>query len=207
MFDSTFRPAGGITPIWSAGLFVRRGWYVVSPADSEIYRRVTDSGTSGTDPADDLTNYVAASYTRVTAIPRGYYIPTSYPENIRGITKTAQFDAAVGNKYTALSVAGRGRLLHLGHYRSAPAGSKGCNIELFVDGRRQYENEFNFTASHYAAHFGSAIRSDFGGGADISTPKTYGIEFKRSLVVLFTPTLGSWIGANDFIGYSVQSEA
>lgn len=208
MLDSVVRPnGGGSAPMWSPALNVQRGGYVVSPADGEIYRRVAATGTSGTDPADDVVNYVAASYTRVTATPRGYLIPTNYPDNIRGITRTAQFDVAVGAKSTGLSIAGRGQLTHLGHYRSAPSSTKSCNIEIFADGRRIYENEFGLISSHYSVHVGSAYRFDVGGAVEISTPSSQGIQFRRSLVVLFTPTVGSWLGASDFIGYAVRSEA
>lgn len=210
MLDSVMRPAGGTVPMWNPALTVQRGGHVVSPADAEIYRRVAATGTSGTDPADDLTNYVAVSYSRTAALPAGYQIPYVLPYNPIGIAKTAQTDIGQGVRTQVLSVSGRGQLMHVGHYRySSGSSAGGCRVEIFIDGRQIYAWEPVAWNTHYAVHYGNALRTtDVNGNGFIAVQHAGGLAFRRSVAVWITPTYGNWLNGNqEFVGYWIRSEA
>lgn len=195
---------GGSAEPWSASAAVEQGALVLSPLDKEVYRRVSATGASSTDPADDLTNYVAASYTRTTAIQVGYFIQTNFPDQVRGVTKTAQTNIAQGARTQVLSVTGRGQLLHLGNYRTTTgSGIGGSRAEIWVDGRKIYEWEAVANAPHYASHLGAVYKV----GDDVIVAPGAPVVFRRSLVIWITPTYRAWTGSEEYVGYSLRAEA
>lgn len=195
---------GGSAEIWSASASIEQGALVISPADKEVYRRVAATGTSSTDPADDLTNYVAASYTRTTAVPIGYTIPQSYPDQVRGITKTAQTNITQGTRTQVLSVSGRGQLLHAGNYRQANSGeTAGSRLEIWVDGRKIGDWEATAAGPHYVTHLGNSAKV----GDDVVVAPGTPVVFRRSLVLWLTPTYRAWTGSAEYVGYSLRTEA
>ncbi|AVS67844.1 hypothetical protein C8245_21165 [Paracidovorax avenae] len=194
---------GGSAEIWSASASIEQGALVISPLDKEVYRRVAATGTSSTDPADDLTNYVAASYTRTTAVPAGYVVPTNYPDQVRGITKTAQTNIAQGARTQVLSVTGRGQLLHVGNFRALSSGATGgSRIEVWADGRKVYDWEAVMANNHYVSHLGSVYKV----GDDTIVAPSSPVVFRRSLVLWLTPTYVPWV-STEFVGHSFRTEA
>ncbi|AVS73918.1 hypothetical protein C8240_07595 [Paracidovorax cattleyae] len=190
--------------MWSASATIEQGALVISPLDKEVYRRVAATGTSSTDPADDLTNYVAASYTRTTAAPIGYTMPQAYPDQVRGITKTAQTNIAQATRTQVLSVTGRGQLLHAGAFRSANSGeTAGLRSEIWTDGRKLIEWESTAAGPHYVTVMGSSFKV----GDDVIAAPGASIVFRRSLVIWITPTYRAWTGSTEYVGYSLRTEA
>lgn len=57
-----------MTRVWQSGMTVTQGERVISSLDWEEYRRIAATGGGTTDPADDLTNYNALTYRRVTGL-------------------------------------------------------------------------------------------------------------------------------------------
>lgn len=195
---------GGSAELWSASATIEQGALVISPLDKEVYRRVAATGTSSTDPADDLTNYVAASYTRTTALPIGYTMPQVYPDQVRGITKTAQTNIAQGTRTQVLSVSGRGQLLHFGAWRSANSGeTAGLRSEIWADGRKLIEWESTAAGAHYVTMLGSSAKV----GDDVIAGAGAPLLFRRSLVLWITPTYRAWTGASEYVAYSLRTEA
>ena len=73
---------------WASGMTVRKNEIVKSPADNEDYERVTATGGGTVDPADDTTNYVARSYTRVLSLPKSDTVSTVGSISVLGFAKT-----------------------------------------------------------------------------------------------------------------------
>ncbi len=195
---------GGSAELWSASATIEQGALVISPLDKEVYRRVAATGISSTDPADDLTNYVAASYARTTSLPIGYTLPQIYADNVRGVTRTAQTNIAQGARTQALSVTGRGQLLHVGAWRSANSGeTAGLRTEIWVDGRKLVEWESTAAGAHYVTALGASTKV----GDDVIAAPAAPVVFRRSLVIWITPTYRAWTGSAEYVGYSLRTEA
>lgn len=64
-YSDFFGGGGGSAKLWASGMTVRKWQTVQSPLDGELYTRTAATGSGATDPADDITNYVAASYRRI----------------------------------------------------------------------------------------------------------------------------------------------
>ncbi|UZV40223.1 hypothetical protein Acica_18 [Acidovorax phage Acica] len=189
---------------WSAGTVFEQGAMVISPADREVYRRTAAAGSGATDPADDTTNYAAASYQRTTALPSGYTVSMPYPEMVIGITRTAQANIAQAARTQVLAVAGRGQLLHVGNFRSANSGeTAGSRVEIWVDGRKLVEWEATAAGPHYACHLGNGMRS----GDYLLAMAGMPVTFRRSVAIWLTPTYRSWGAASEYVGYSLRAEA
>lgn len=67
---------GGSVQLWVSGATVTQWDYRKSPIDGEVYQRTAATGGGTTDPANDTTNYVAASYVRVSALPSKMQLTT-----------------------------------------------------------------------------------------------------------------------------------
>ncbi len=202
MLDSVMRPAGGSVPIWTPALTVQRGGHVVSPADAEIYRRVAATGTSGTDPADDLTNYVAASYERITAFPPPLFFHTNNAsDRLKGGTRAAGFSVPQGTRVLAVNVVARGELSHLSmQVVSSASTNSGARIEIVVDGKTLYNADVYGTNGNYINIFGGVLprwnamgdnQNDY-----LAMEAAKPIQFRRSLQIYFTPTWTNWSAYN-----------
>ncbi|MDA8521971.1 hypothetical protein [Acidovorax sp. NCPPB 4044] len=195
---------GGSAELWSASATIEQGALVISPLDKEVYRRVAATGTSATDPADDLTNYVAASYPRTTSLPIGYTLPHIYPDNVRGVTRTGQTNIAQATRTQVLSVTGRGSLLHAGAWRSANQGeTAGLRNEIWADGRKLVEWESTAAGGHYVTVLGASFKV----GDDLIAAAGAPVVFRRSLVIWITPTYRAWTGSTEYVTYSLRTEA
>ncbi|TDS74416.1 hypothetical protein [Comamonas sp. JUb58] len=192
--------ARGGPNLWVSGVSVPQGAMVVSPLDGEVYRRLTASGSGATDPANDLTNYLAVSYRRVTALSATVFANGTAAAGsfANGATKVA-INLAVGTRGNLLNISGRGAVQFLGLTK---ASTNGGQVEIYADGRTLFNDSVAPNNQEVAVFVGA-----FSGTTPGSTfvPAYYavpaaGIEFKRSLQVYYTPaTTSATVGALAYI--------
>lgn len=196
---------GGSAQIWSSSLVVTKGQIVQSPADLSFYKRTAATGSSATDPADDLVNYVAEDYYRVgTLSDKGLLysttVPTYYAVNTTRVAPTI----AAGVRGLLFSATGRGALYFLGAARQVSATGN-FRIEVIVDGRTIFDKSANPTGTSWTI-IGSTVPgiiastnyNDTNAILD-SAP----VEFRRSISVYVTPT-GTPAGVNDVFAYYLR---
>ena len=188
---------------WASGMVVETGEKVLSPLDKEVYRRVTATGGGAVDPADDIVNYNAASYERVTSLPA----PTSINNGAattadfaNGSTKVHPAAFFIGARTKILGLTGRGVLAYLGWQKATPGGGR---FELIVDGRSIFDGSIQSAANDTTIFVGSASVGVLAGPA--YRPSYYavpgpGIEYRRSVAVWFTPAAGG-TGTDTTLGY------
>jgi len=193
---------------WASGMTVRQWEVVVSPTDGEEYRRTASTGGGTTDPADDTTNYVADSYTRVTALPGGitpYSQAAASGANFaNGAVKVATGVIAAGARTQILSVSGRGLICYLGFMKGAANGGR---LEVAIDGRSVFDASIQSANSDANVLIGSAGPggSSFGYAAYYALPEP-GIEVKRSLVVHYTPTTTATHASNTVLAHIIREQ-
>ena len=185
------RKAG--TPLWSSGMTVAQWQEVRSPLDGEVYRRKT-AGAGATDPADDITNYVAVSYQRPTAITNAWsgggaamsggraYAPGSTNAMVSSPALSA------GVRRVVLSVSGKGTLQVAGIH-IPPAGGTAITVrlEVVVDGQPIFDATNNVPGSSTLSYFVFAAGwpvLDPTNAVCVITPSAF--EFARSLEVAVT---------------------
>ena len=182
--------AGGGASLWISGVAVPQWGLVVSPLDGEVYRRTTATGAGTVDPANDVTNYFAASYRRVTALTtyaelNNAHGATDYFAN--GATKL-NMNIAVNTRTSLLNVTGRGVAQYLGVLKAMTGGGR---LEVLIDGRTIFNKTVGATGGTYAAIVvGSSINwvnSGYNNLAAFTALPEAGVEFKRSLQVFYTP--------------------
>jgi hypothetical protein len=198
-----------MTRVWQSGMTVAQGERVISPLDWEEYRRITATGSGTTDPADDLTNYIALTYTRVTALGLSTTISNngnSAPQLFaNGAVKVLPGVIAVGARVEIFSASGRGVLAFLGFMKTTSGGGR---FEVFVDGRRVFDSTIQSAGGDVNAFIGA-----LGAGAVSTTtfpaytaiPSDAGLQFRRSLSVIYTPTVVATV-ANTTLAYILRSE-
>ena len=182
--------AGGGASLWISGVAVPKWGLVVSPLDGEVYRRTTATGAGTVDPANDVTNYFAASYRRVTALTTYAEldnVATSANNFANGATKL-NMNIAVNVRTSLLNVTGRGVAQYLGVLKAAAGGGR---LEVLIDGRTIFDKTVGASSLLYAAIVvGSSISGDISGNSNLAAytalPEA-GVEFKRSLQVFYTP--------------------
>lgn len=190
---------------WASGMTVRKYEIVKSPADGEDYERITATGGGTTDPADDITNYVARSYTRTAAIPTGALLVISNANinnHFIGGTKVVTGALPVGVRTSALSITGRGSVDFLGTIKGA-AGT--WRVEIAVDGRVVHDETISITAGQVQVLIGPSIFSTSTAFDTISSPND-SVKFKRSFEVHVTAVTTA-ASANSGIAYIARSEA
>ena len=184
------RKAG--TPLWVSGMTVAKWQEVRSPLDGEVYRRKT-AGAGATDPAADMTNYLAVSYQRPTAITNAwsgggaamsggsYYPPGS------GNAMVSSPALSAGVRQVVLSVSGKGTLQVAGIHIPPAASGVTIRLEVIVDGRPIFDATNNFAFSGSASYFVFAAGwpiFDPTNGVYIITPSAF--EFVRTLEIAVT---------------------
>ncbi|TDS73390.1 hypothetical protein [Comamonas sp. JUb58] len=200
LFSEIFNSGGGSgANLWISGVPVPQWGLVISPLDGEVYRRTTATGAGTVDPANDITNYMAASYRRVTAL-------TTYID-INNLSSTADrfangatklnMNITVNTRTNLLNVTGRGLVQYLGVIKAAASGGR---LEVLIDGRSIFDKTVGTVNANYAAIVvGSAINWTTDNGASNIAAYTAlpeeGVEFKRSLQVFYTPlTVATTVG-------------
>ena len=195
------RKAASGAQLWVSGMTVTQRQEVRSPLDGEIYRRKTATGSGATDPADDLTNYIAVSYVRSTALPLktsawialGASISAYYAF---GIPKTTPGLIATGVRTQILSLTGHGGVGFIGFF--ANASSATFRIEVICDGRTIYDaTSAPGIASTSMTILGNTFPGTPPGAPSVSqegfgSPDTNGPRFRRSFQVYLTPTVGTF---------------
>ena len=190
------RKAASGAPLWSSGMTVAQWQEVRSPLDGEIYRRKTATASSATDPADDLTNYIAVSYVRSTTLPlkqsawatQASASSTYYAE---GIVRTAVGVIANGVRTSILSLTGRGGVGFLGLWQSASGST--FRIEMICDGRTIYDVTSAGVTAGTITFLGNTFRVATTTNADGGgLPDNNGPRFRRSFQVFLTPTVGTF---------------
>ena len=182
--------AGGGASLWISGVAVPKWGLVVSPLDGEVYRRTTATGAGTVDPANDVTNYFAASYRRVTALTTYTELnnATSTADNFANGATKLNMNIAVNVRTSLLNVTGRGVAQYLGVFKAVEGGGR---LEVLIDGRTIFDKTVGATSAHYAAIVvGSSSNLVNSGGNNLAAytalPEA-GVEFKRSLQVFYTP--------------------
>jgi hypothetical protein len=198
--------AGGID-VWASGKTVQQYDFVISPADLEIYQRKTATGSGTIDPADDLTNYTAASYERTSALPlrepdvsSSGHGPTA---QLQGLPIADMGVITANTRTLALSLAGRGSLDALG-FNVTQAGT--CRVEVLVDGRSVFDLSRAGSASSGMAWPIVGLQMGATTAMDYLSPVSNALEFRRSLQVYFTPNFTT-VTARNYIRslYKAQS--
>lgn len=198
--------ASGAKP-WVSGAVIKQYAYVISPADLEIYQRKTATGSGTTDPADDLTNYIAASYERTSALPllepdvsSSSHGPTA---QLQGLPIADMGVITANTRTLALSLAGRGSLDALG-FNVTQAGT--CRVEVLVDGRSVFDLSRAGSASSGMAWPIVGLQMGATTAMDFLSPVSNALEFRRSLQVYFTPNFTT-VTARNYIRslYKAQS--
>ncbi len=174
-------------PLWVSGAAQQAAWqWVTSPADKEVYQRISATNSSTTDPADDVTNYVARTYERTDAISGIGMLAAAGSINnaCQGATKSVFGALGVGARTSVLSVTGRGCL----DYLALAKGAGGTMlIEVIVDGRTVLAR----TDTHSTTLWLLALGMASGNGATTNwfTEARFdpaGVHFRRSLQVYVT---------------------
>lgn len=192
--------ASGAKP-WASGAVIKQYAYVISPADLEIYQRKTATGSGATDPADDLTNYIAASYDRITALPArepnvssGSHDPSL---EFQGMPSADVGATSAGTRKLVLSLTGRGSLDALAF--SLTNQGLTYRIEVLVDGRTVFDMTRLSGASTGAGWPVVGVTTGTGTGLEFMSPINDAVAFRRSLQVYLTPSGGAISAARCFI--------
>lgn len=195
------------TRVWASGMTVAQGERVISPLDWEEYRRIAATGSGTTDPADDLTNYIALTYRRVTALGQISAITNNANPAFfaQGATKVAPGVIAVGTRAEIFSAAGRGSLAYLGFMKATTGGGR---LEIVVDGRAIFDDSVSQAASDVHIFMGAPGLGVWGGvnnPAQVALPADVGVQFRRTVRLYYTPTSTATV-ANTTLAYIMRSE-
>lgn len=198
--------ASGAKP-WVSGAVIKQYAYVISPLDGEIYQRKTATGSGTTDPADDLTNYFAASYVRSgTRDAVANVDVTASAPGITGPTRVLLAAITSGVRTKILGVTGRGSCAFLGFQPNTNAANG--LLEVVVDGRTIYTATTAYgpgtSGRLTAVPLGSLVPS--GAAANfVASPDFAPVFFRRTLDVYFTPTVTTF--ANNTLWHSLRGES
>ena len=184
---------------WASGMTVRKNEIVKSPADNEDYERVTATGAGTTDPADDTTNYVARSYTRVLSLPATNSTISS--NSVLGFTKTNFSLTMAAGRTKITEINGRGQL---SLFTVCPMSEATIRTEIFCDGRSVYDyTGANASNSFSTINVGSLISSSTG---YTLLPVNNPAVFRRSLQIYMTATVAN-TGASSYYGHDISLES
>lgn len=205
------RKAASGAPLWSSGMTVAQWQEVRSPLDGEVYRRKTATGSGATDPADDTTNYVAVSYSRVTALPAPGTTARTMGGAIgkfaNGANKSALNSVPVATRTQILNMSGRGSLLF-----AAIVSNESTNysrrLEVVIDGRTVLDVTVSFAGSgDYQLFVGTG--TEFFDGTTLypvySAIPQIDLPFRRSCSVYLTTSAVEEF--NNYFCYSFKGEA
>lgn len=205
---ATILGMGGDVPLWYSGMTVQKWQTVRSPADGELYTRSAATGTGATDPADDVTNYFAASFRRsapITGFVPRILTSMSLSSYAQGATKVAPTINA-GVRTLLLSATGRGNISFFGFFKTI-AAALNLRVEIIADGRAIFDNTIAFPASAncLCTIFGMSTARADGIQEAYAWPDAFPIEFRRSLSVYLTPSAA--LTTNDTSLYLMRAQA
>jgi len=191
---------------WASGMTVRKNEIVKSPADNEDYERITATGGGTTDPADDITNYVARSYVRTAALPGGGSVGSAIGGIIaniyEGSTRSTIATTTVGTRVNALSISGRGSIDFFAYSKNAGGSAR---VEIIADGRTLLDETVATSSLSTLLYIGGA---QYGGASksEQALPVRDGLVFKRSFAVYVT-AVSTAAGTGGGIAYIARGEA
>lgn len=195
---------------WASGMTVKKNEVVKSPADNEDYERITATGAGTTAPADDITNYVARSYVRTSALrqPGNAVYAVNWGGGWLGMTTSTLTSLALGTRTSFLNVTGRGSVSALATSRMTAGGWR---VEVIADGRVIYDTVLMPISTNLVHMLIGSAGADAGVGVGptLLVPGE-ALQFRRSLQVFCTPTnAGGGAGAGNpcGIGYILGSAA
>lgn len=207
---------GGSAPLWFSNRTTKQWETVKSPLDGELYTRKAATGSGTTDPADDVTNYFAASFARCGAMlvkPTASFLNNGgnigHPSYAYGIARVQPGAVANNTRTLIYSQTGRGALTFLGLYAFS---TKAWRVEVIIDGRTVHDGSYTSTASYQVCTLiGNVVSGTVPGGSSASQegfgyPDSLGPLFRRTLQIYVTPTSGG-IVANDAFAIATRSEA
>ncbi|ROR02069.1 hypothetical protein EDF72_1186 [Delftia acidovorans] len=193
---------GGDFPVWSASLTVVQFQIVRSPLDGELYTRTAATGTSATDPADDITNYRAESYQRVTAIVCDAVPRASGGLFATGSKKTLLPAIATGVRTLALEMLGRGSLDFFALSRGVPGTMR---VEILLDGRTVFNDLQTYADGYYSIVVGGVAPNS---SNQLETPiEGSGLGFRRHLRIYVTPPSAAIVAGTGVLAYKSRSQA
>lgn len=214
---SQFIPGGNSIKLWASGVSVAKWETVKSPLDGELYTRKTATGSGTVDPADDITNYFAASFERCGAMlvkPTASFLGNGGQANnssyAYGIPRVQPGTISIGTRTMIYSQTGRGALTFLGLY-SYP-GTRTWRVEVIIDGRSVHDASYSSTATNSVCTLiGNVVSGIVPGGSAVSQEgfgyqDSLGPLFRRSLQIYVTPTTSNIIAADAF-AIATRSEA
>ncbi|QPR34464.1 hypothetical protein I6G96_26685 [Delftia acidovorans] len=201
--SSLLGQGGGNWPLWSPTRIVLQDQIVRSPLDHELYSRVAATGSSATDPADDIVNYKAESYKRWTAIVCDAELRNPAGSFAVGTKKINTPAAAVNVRTLVLEMIGRGMVDFMAVMRG---GAGPMRTELVIDGRTIYDDTKTWSgAVQWSTFLGNVTMN---GSSQLDTPidAATPIEFKRHLRLYMTPSTSSFSGPGQ-VAYKQRSQA
>ena len=198
---------GGSARLWVSGATVKQFDTVVSPLDGDIYRRKTATGSGATDPANDLTNYIAVTYRRCRALAAPGATPLAGGSGMSAILaaggKVVTPAPAAATRTQIVSVTGRGRARLAGvQWITNTAAAMTARFEIIIDGR---------TVLDFTGVNGGVTMPNWtllGGvwlNSSVLMPTLDSVFFRRSFEVYVTPTTA--MTANWSFYYAYDEEA
>lgn len=185
--------AGGGAKLWVNGEDVTQWDYRKSLLDGEIYQRKTATGGGTTDPANDTTNYKAASYKRVLSIQNAAatgvrFNNPNFPAGFANLRQTAPALSS-GVRTNILSITGRGTLNTAAFYIASTLPGN-LRAELIIDGRPAVlDATFTIVNTNSGAFLAGAVTNVPANGAFETAGDA--IEFKRSVQIWATSVGGT----------------
>lgn len=179
---------GGTPELWTPTRIVQQREYVTSPTDDEIYQRKTAAGASATDPADDITNYRAASFERATQIGSVYtggaWSAGGQAPGTAMATASTFPSVSAGVRTNVLNVTGRGYVNELLILRStSSATDPAFLLEVILDGRTVFSA--NMAGNTLGTQYWALLVGKYlGVGVQ---PFYEDIRFNRSIQMFITP--------------------
>lgn len=198
---------GSSAKLWVSGESVDQWDYRKSPLDGETYQRKAATGSGTTDPADDVANYLAKSFDRISGLPPGALNATSnfnISQAFKGSTRTTVGAISAGVRTSAINVTGRGIVDFLGVCR----GSTGdMRVEILVDGRTLL-NEVVTTGSttEVFTYLGGLAWDAVSSAYNYASPAPGCLYFRRSFQVYLT-AISTSAGSLCGLGYILRSQA
>lgn len=201
-YSDFFGGGGGSAKLWASGITVRKWQTVQSPLDGELYTRTSATGSGTTDPADDITNYVAASYRRIPSLapPAGNFA-TSAQFATYGATRVSPVISA-GVRTLLVSATGRGSLTFLGAAQVTGA-SRTTRWEVIADGRVLLDQSLTLGNAQGLAILGRTSMNSAAVEGVYTWEDSYPLEFRRSLSVYLTPVIAT-TATTDYWAYRLR---
>lgn len=190
---------------WASGMTVKKNEVIKSPADNENYERITATGSGTTDPADDVVNYVARSYSRTHTLNSVRLVTVTsgaIANHFLGATKVTLGVIPTGTRTQILDITGRGAL---DFFATSKNTSGTWRIEVIIDGRGACDETLTTTSTNVQLVVGDTTYGG-AGKADVALQASAPVQFRRSLQLYVTPVVTASVSTTG-AAYIFRSEA